>query len=597
MPRVSSKLIAALAMSLAGAGAAYAAVAQLAPATVDPEGPRYLAQRHAVLSKLTPVTDAMLRNPPAADWLQWRRTYDQHGFSPLTQINKQNVKTLHSAWTWSLPPGTSEITPLVHDGIMYVYGNMDRIQALDATNGELLWEYAHPAPEGPNFPGMAGTYRKNLTLYRDKLYFTTYHGYEVALDAKTGKLVWQTQFGTVAAPYRASSAPLPVNGKLLQGVANCSRQQPGGCFLVAFDADTGKELWKLNTVAHPGDPGGDTWGGAPVEDRQGASIWTTPSYDPELNLAYVGTGNSYAWQLFARGDTKRDPKKDALYISSTLAVNPDTGKMEWYFQHLPQSMWNQDWVFEHPIITLNVKGKPQKVVVSTGKLALTEALDAKTGKFAFAIDQGLQNLVQSIDPVTGAKTYNPAAVPDLTRQRTNLMCGDYKNWPASAYNASTKMLYMIILDEGCSEQLPQVFDASNVYAGGAMETSRARPQPGKTDGMQGHVDAINLETGKTVWSKRQRAPLASAALATAGGLVFAGDGDRWFRAYDQATGDVLWQSRLAHTVNNFPITYSVNGKQYVAVAAGQGLSQKGNLEIQWPRERGAVMHVFELPNQ
>lgn len=595
--RTSWLLIAGVAIALAGAAVGHAQqVATPGRFQPDAQSAELTKQRLSILSKYTPVTDEMLRNPSPNDWLQWRRTYDAHGFSTLNQINKNNVKTLQPAWTWSLPEGTGETTPLVHDGVMFVYGHNDQIQALDAATGDLLWEYQHPPVTGPPWPGMAGTYRKNVAIYGDKLIFPSFSGHEVAIDVKTGRAVWSTKVSDRALPYRASSGPLAVNGLLIQGFTNCSRLQPGGCFLAAFDVNTGKEVWRTHTIPKPGEPGDETWKDVPYEDRQGAAVWTTPSYDPALNLVYAGTANTYAWQKMVRGNTSIDPSRSGLYINSTLAIVPATGKLAWHYQHLPQDMWNMDWAFERPIVTVQVNGKPQKLVCGTGKIAWTDCVDAATGKWVSSHDAGLQNIIKSVDSKTGKKTYFDEVIPDLSRQKSHLICGQMKNWPASSYDASTKLLYVVIVTTECQEKLPRAYGPNDEYSGGDQSSGVTRYNP-KSPGVYGRVDAINLETQKTVWSKGQRVNMASAALATAGGLLFVGDSERWFRAYDSASGDVLWQVRLNHTVNNFPITYSVNGKQYIAVAAGKGLGGKAvTPEIEWPRNNGAVLWVFQLPD-
>ena len=571
------------------------------PIQPDARTGEILAARKALLAKITPVTDEMLKNPPPGEWLQWRRTYDEHGFSPLDQINKQTVGAMRPAWTWSLPAGTSENTPLVHDGVLFVFGTGDRVQALDATNGDLLWEYGRQLPTGTSVNGQNGI-KRNFAIYGDKLYLSTTDSHIVTLDVKTGKEVWDHAFPD-ADKFRITSGPLLVKGKIIQGVASCPA---GGCYIIGMDANDGKELWRFNTVAQPGQPGANSWNNLPLDQRWGGSVWTTGSYDPDLNLVYYGTGNTYAWQQLTYGAPGPKPKgtnADGLYIDSTVALNPDTGKLAWHYQHLPQDYWDLDFAFEQQIATLPFKGKNRRVVMTTGKMVITDVVDAATGQWLFSLDQGLQNIVKSIDPKTGKKTYNPEAIPDLTRQRRNLQCSagyGAKNWPSNSYDASTGLLYITIA-EVCGESLPKAWKPGDPYTGGGMETRIARYQPG-SDGNIGRVDAVDLKTQKTVWSKRQRAPVTSAALATAGGLIFAGDSDRYFKAYDSATGDVLWQTRLNDAVNSYPISYSVNGKQYVAIVAGFGGPRIGNLhqlttEVQTPRGNSAALWVFEVPEK
>jgi alcohol dehydrogenase (cytochrome c) len=563
-------------------------------------------ERAAFAASVTPVTDEMLLNPPDSEWLHWRRTYDEMGFSPLAQINKGNVASLRPAFAWSLPPGTSENTPLEHDGVLYVFGNGDHLQALNAVNGDLLWEYTRP--QSAQITGPASI-KRSFAIYGDKVYMATADNHLVTLDVRTGKVVWdkklldESQF-----KYQMSSGPLIVKGKVIQGVTGCGGLQPGGCFILGLDANDGRELWRFNTLAHPGEPGGESWNGLPVERRNGGSVWITGSYDPDLDMVYFGTGNTYNWQDLVKGvdnkpfaKPKRGNTADGLYISSTVALKPETGKLVWHYQHLPQDVWDLDFAFEQQIVTLPVKGKDEKLVVSTGKTVIIDAVDAATGKWVFSKDMGLQNIVKSIDPKTGRKTIDPMAEPDLTGQRNNLQCpAGYgaKNWPSDSYNAKTKILY-IPISEVCGESSPKIFGADDKYSGGGQETRMARYQPG-SDGNIGRLDAVNLDTKQVLWSTRQRASMTSAVVDTAGGVLFAGDADRWFRAYDDASGKVLWQMRLNDAINSYPITYSVKGRQYVAIVAGSGGPRIGNLhqltpEIQTPRTGSAAVWVFELP--
>lgn len=601
---LSRSLLAGIAASVLSSSAALAQATVAPPIQPDAKTGEILKQRSDLLAAVTPVTDEVLHNPSPDDWLQYRRTYDLSGFSPLTQIDKNSVANLRPAWTWSLSTGTSETTPLVHDGVLFAYGNGDRLQALDATNGDLLWEYVRPAAAGVAASG-SGVIKRNFAIYADKIFMASNDAHVVALDVKTGRVVWDKPVADPKLRFQLTSGPLIVKNKVIQGVTGCGAAQPGGCYIVALDANTGAELWRFNTLARPGEPGGDSWNGLPVERRHGGSVWMTGSYDKDLNLVFFGTGNTYNWQSLvngaAPGNKAKNANKDGLYTNSTLALNPDTGKLVWHYQHLPTDVWDLDFPFEQQIVNVSVKGKPTKLVVTTGKMVITDGVDAATGKWVFSIDQGIQNIVKSIDPKTGKKTYDPMALPDLTGARRNLQCpAGYgaKNWPANAYNPASKIVY-ITLAEVCGESLPRQYKSETEYTGGGQETRIARYQPG-SDGNIGRIDAVNLETQKTVWSVRQRAPVTSAALATAGGLLFAGDSDRWFRAYDDATGKVLWEMRLNDAINSYPISYAVKGKQYIAVAAGFGGARIANLrqlttEIQNPRGGSAVMWVFELP--
>lgn len=568
----------------------------------DQKSQEIIAARAAKAASISPVTDAMLLSPPPGDWLMWRRTYDAHGYSPLSQINRGTVENLRAAWAWTLPAATTQVTPLVHDGILYINGTGGRVQALDATNGDLLWEYIRDMPEDTVAKTGRASLHRSFAIYGDKLILGTDDKHVIALDAKTGELVWDTGFPD-SAGWNISAGPLVVQGKVIQGTYEC---QAGGCPVIALDARTGKELWRFYTVAHSGQPGGNSWNGLPDDQRFGASVWTTPSYDPELNLVFVATGNTYHWQeLMKGGPGKKAPgtNRDGLYINSTIALDATTGKLKWYYQHLPQDYWDLDFAFEQTITTMNVGGKPVKVVCSTGKMVWTDCVEAATGKFVLAHDAGLQNIIKSYDPKTGRKTYNEAAIPDLSGKRWNLQCSagyGSKNWPAGSYDGATGVDYTSLV-EVCGESVATMFGPNTAAYTGGQETRMARYQPG-SDGNIGRLDAVNWGTGKTLWSVRQRASITSATLATAGDVVFAGDADRWFRAYSTADGKVLWKTRLNDVINAFPITYAVAGKQYVAVVTGCcGNGRLNNMhqltpEISAPSPGASVLWVFALPD-
>jgi len=539
------------------------------------------------LDKLTPVTDAQLQNPPAGDWLTWRRTYDDLGFSPLKQIDRTNVAGLRVAWTWSLPNGPNEATPLVHDGVIFVHSFGDRVQALDAVTGDLLWHYARELPEGAR-PGV----KRNLSIYGSTLLVPTSDSHIVALDSKTGRIVWDHAVGDFK-QYRVSGGPLVAKGKVMLGVTGRSS---GGNYILALDCVTGEEAWRFYTIARPGEPGGDSWNGLPLEKRNGASVWTAGSYDPTLNLAYFGVAQTYDTGPLLHPVNQPGVTNDGLYTDSTLAINPDTGKLVWHFQHMANDQWDLDWAFERQLIKLPMNGTTRTVAVTAGKEAIYDAVDAATGNYAFSIDLGLQNVVTAIDPKTGAKTINPKVVPG--DGETKMVCphaGGAKNWIPSSYNPDTKMLY-IPLTESCMDLTPTPEGKRASLSSGVNWTLRPRPD---SDGKYGRVEAINLMTREVVWTQRQRAPQTTGALATAGGIVFTGSMDRFVRAYNDSNGKVLWEMRLNDIPNSCPIAYSVSDRQYIAVVVGGGGAIPATWpplipEIQNPPEHGAALWVFEL---
>lgn len=521
--------------------------AKAAPRPFDPAVAAAEERKAATLGRMRAVTDDLLRRPPDGDWLHWRRTYAGEGFSNLTQVNRSNVADLRVAWSWQLAPGNNEITPLVHDGVMFVFSG-GRVDALNAATGDLLWQY-----EGP---GQAVVLR-NLAVY-DNLVFLAAETSVVALDMRTGKPVWKKELAATSAGVHTSGGPLVAKGKVFQGMSFCTSINPVGCFLVALDAKTGNELWRFNTIARPGEPGGDTWNGTPMEKRSGASVWLPASYDPDLDLLYFGTGQTYQTANLMSGSTRAA----ALFTDSTLAVRPDTGKLIWYYQHMDGDVWDLDWSFERILAPLNVGGAIRKTVTTGGKLGIFDTLDAQTGKYLFSNDVGYQSLVQSIDPVTGAKHVDPAKVPLQGGKLVDLCPGGLggRNWPATAYNPTSGILY-VPYNRTCM----RVGYNLGQEGGGA-----SLPDERDAHGNVGGVQAIDLVHHKVLWDRVERSPHASAMLATAGGLIFDGTHDRWFRASDDRTGKVLWQVRLNSTPASYPITYSVDGVQYVAVTTGGG---------------------------
>jgi alcohol dehydrogenase (cytochrome c) len=546
-------------------------------------------QKISPLEKLTPVTDAALIKPAPGDWLTWRRTYDDQGFSPLNQINKSNVGDLRVAWAWSLPNGPNEATPLVHDGVLFVHSFGDRVQALDGVTGDLLWQYTRELPKD-----IQPTVKRHISIYGDKLFVPTSDIHIVALDIKTGKVVWDHQVGDFKDGFRMTGGPLAAKGKVMIGTGG---RAAGGNYIVGLDAQTGQEAWRFNVIARPGEPGGGSWNGLPLEKRNGASVWTAGSYDPALNLVYFGPGQTYDTGPMLHPVNQPGITNDGLYTDSTIALNPDTGKLVWYFQHQPNDQWDLDWSFERHLIQL--PGVNKTVVVTGGKTAVFDALEADTGKYLFSMDMGLQNVVTAIDPKTGAKTINPNTIPgDGEAKMVCPHAGGAKIWLPSSYNAGTKTLYLP-LNESCMDLVP-------VEPGGRANLSTGvrwtlRPRPG-SDGKYGRMEAVNLETRKVAWTERQRAPQTTGVLATAGGVVFAGALDRTLKAYDDTTGKELWKIRLNDVPNSSPITYTANGKQYIAMVIGNGGPQATGFaalvpEIQNPPDRNAAIWVFELPEK
>jgi alcohol dehydrogenase (cytochrome c) len=545
------------------------------------------------LDRYVPVAKADLAHPPAQDWLTWRRGWNAHGFSPLKQITAANAAQLRLVWSWTLPEGSTESVPLVRDGTMFVLGYGDIVQAINARTGDLLWQYNHALEAGAT-PFI----KRGLALWGDLLYFGTSDVHVVALNARTGAMVWDTRIGDFKRHEGLSGGPLVAEGTVMTGTTGTGvNARFGGPQLVGLDATTGKELWRIGTIAKPGEPGGDSWNGVPFEARSGASIWTPGSYDPDTGLAYFGTGNTYdTGPLLA--PTKPGMTKEALYTNSTLAVDPHTGKVVWHHQHFPDDQWDLDWAFERQLVDLKINGVTRRVVITSGKIGIYDALDARSGKFLFSIDLGLQNIVTAIDPVTGEKRVNTALYPD--DGKIKLVCphgAGAKNYLPASWNQESGVLVMP-LNEACMDLYP-------VPGGGSLSALSSgvnwgiRPRP-DSDGKYGRLQALDLATRKPLWTVRQRAPVTSGVLTTAGGLALDATFDRVFHVYDSATGAQLWQARLNDVSSSSPISFAVDGKQYLALIVGEGGFHARSFaplvpELRSSPNRGASVWVFALP--
>ncbi|MBU2581320.1 MAG: PQQ-dependent dehydrogenase, methanol/ethanol family [Alphaproteobacteria bacterium] len=503
----------------------------------------------------TPVTDERLLSAEknADDWLIYGRSYSALRHSPLDQINKSNVKNLKVKFQQAL--GTiegQEVTPVVNNGIMIVAVSHERIDAIDVTTGKRLWRHDIKIPNDATQFTCCGKVTRGASLYGDKVYFATLDSRLLAIDAKDGKLAWEKTLADYKAGYTLTMAPTIVKGKVMVGFS-------GGEFgivgqILALDSETGNEVWKHRTIPQPGEPGYDTWGKDSAKYGGGAA-WLTASYDPETNLTFWGTGNPAPWNSDMRPG-------DNLYSNSIIALDADTGKQKWYFQHVPNDAWDWDSMNEALLINAKIGGKDTKAVIQAHKNGFLYTFDRASGKclqtVAFApydwgnLDENC-NMVVKPDkrPGVGKKAY---------------FCPSYfggKGWAHMAYNPDNSTVFIPMTDMCVTLHHEETtYKKGTMYLGAGGEIK----EPGK-----GGVTAVDVSANKVKWTWKHNSPLqSSSAVSTAGGLVFIGTFEGEMLALDQDTGEKLWSHMNPSGINAGTISFSAGGKQHIAVVSGYG---------------------------
>ncbi|MBO9576997.1 MAG: PQQ-binding-like beta-propeller repeat protein [Sphingobium sp.] len=547
-----------------------------------------------------PVTDAMIQNPDARDWLSWRRTLDNWGYSPLAQINKGNVGQLRMVWARPLNNGSQEGTPLVHNGILYFPEPGDVIAAMDVRSGDVLWQHRRQLPKDVGDYLTVPDTKRNIALYGNLIIASSSDDFIYALDARTGEQVWETRIMDYKHGAKQSAGPIIANGLAITGRSCEPEGGPDACVITAHDAKTGKEVWRTSTIARGSDPNDATWGGLPLEKRVQVGAWMIASYDPKLKLIYMGTSVTAPTPKFMLAGND----KSYLYHNSTLALDVATGKIVWHYQHIVDH-WDLDHPFPRMLVDEAVAPDPRevtwinpridrkkiyKVVTGVpGKTGIIYTLDRETGEFLWARPTVFQNVVQSIDPATGRVTVNPDTTFD-SYGVSKLVCPSASggaNYMAGAYSPLTHSMYLPAQNTCANVSAVEPKGDAGVYSIAMRQA--AAPNAGNNIGVIHAVDAV---TGKTRWTYSSRAG-AQSLMTTGGGLVFAGDSAGRFRAMDQATGKILWEVNLGSSVTGYPATFEAGGQQYVAVSTGRWLNDSFTPELIHGTQN--TLFVFALP--
>ena len=545
------------------------------------------------VTNYTPVTQQRLDNPEPGNWLLYRRTYNGHGFSPLNQVNSTNVKQLVPAWTFATGVNEGhEAPPMVNNGIMFVTTPYSQVIALDAKSGDLIWRYKHQLPDDlfqlhPTNRGVA--------MWQDRLYLATTDDMLVALDAKTGKELWAKKVQQYKRGQYMTLEPLVVDGKVMVGGSGGEFGIRG--YVAAFDAEDGHELWRTFTIPSPGEPGSETWQKADTWKTGGGPVWMTGSYDPKRKLAYWGVGNAAPWP----GDARPG---DNLYTSSVIALDPSNGKMAAFHQY----HWNDSWDWDEvdPPMLIDIKGNED--LVHPGRDGYLWVLRQTDEGIQFVSGKPFvkQNAFTGIDPNTGRPSYNPAHKPAYATPQTDFCPSLWggKDWPSAAYSDETKLLYIPANNNMC----------------GKLTSTTAEYKPGQlylgadiakldlvVDGADhiGELQAWDLAENKMVWKHDfPKSQLFGSVLTTGGNLVFAGGtNDRFFRAFNGKTGELLWQQRTQSGIMGMPVAYEVDGTEYVAIQSGWGVDAQRIQDSLFKAKfldnadvpQGGVVWVFALP--
>ena len=558
-----------------------------------PPQPPVVAPMPEILKTYSAVTADRLQKPADGDWLMIRRSYDGWGYSPLDQITPANVSRLEPAWVFSTGVSSGhEAAPIVNNGVMFVSTPSHQVVAIDAKTGVILWRWIKEVAENVVAPHPTS---RGVALYGDKVFFAANDAVLVALNARTGLGAWRATVADNKSGYYMTLAPLVADGKVMVGASGGELGIRG--FVAAFDAETGRELWRTYTVPAPGEPGSETWPKGDQWKNGGAPVWVTGNYDPQTNIAYWGTGNGGPWM----GDQRPG---DNLYATSVVALDVATGKIKGHFQYVPNDSWDWDEVSPPILVDFQRQGRTVKGLIDVSRSGYVWFLERTDGPINFVDGKPFvkQNVFRSLDPKTGRPDVDPARKPGTGK--TADFCPSHwggKNWPPIAYSPKTRMIYIPANENLCGTLVgrPPTYTPGSSYTGATSTLYLAQG----ADHI-GEVQAWNVDTGQRVWTHTYAtSPNWGPMLATAGGLVFSGGtNDRKFRAFDAATGAVKWEFVTNSGVIGQPVSFSVNGRQYIAVQSGWGIdarAMQNRLIKMMPGmpevPEGGAIWVFALP--
>ena len=503
---------------------------------------------------LTPVTWERLVN--AADepenWLMYSGTLDSQRFSGLDSIHNRNVGGLELKWAYQIPEiDRAETTPIVVDGVMFITEAPSNVVAVDAATGRPFWRYNHELPDDLRI--CCGRNNRGVAILGETLYMSTLDAHLVGIDARTGNLVWDSVVADDRAGYSKTAAPLIVKDQVVTGIAGGEFGIKG--FIDSYNAEDGALLWRADTIPGPDHPDNRTWAGDSWRTG-GSASWITGSYDPDLDLVYWGTGNPGPdWN----GDVRMG---DNLYSDSVLALNGDSGDLEWYFQFTPHDVHDWDAIQVPILADLEFDGEMRKVMMWANRNAFYYTIDRETGEFLIGKPYANQTWAEGLD-----ENGRPIRVPGTSPTEEGVVVapsiGGATNWWSPAYSPRTELFYVNAYD---GEQ--KYFKRDEDYVEGERFTGGGGENVLPQDAYQSAIRAIDPRTGDVRWEFLLQPRATAGVLATAGDLVFSGGVDGYFYALDAVSGQELWHIQLGERVHSAPMSYAVDGQQYVTVAAG-----------------------------